>query len=183
MSVTQYTVIRAPINQLEKFVNLAISDEWQPIGSIWREYNDALQTMVKRSESGPGATSYKIVTAPVNQLETFVNRAIDEGWQPQGDVWREYDDALQAMIKGTLYGGAEGPKGEKGEPGPKGEKGEKGAKGEPGTNGSDGARGPKGDTPSLSVTADPDSGLDAASDLQALAEALSTRIKALESAP
>lgn len=79
--------------------------------------------------------------------------------------------------------GTDGSKGAKGDDGPKGAPGVDGADGAKGAKGDDGPKGPKGDagvTPSLEVTADSASGLEAATDLQSLAEALSTRLKALE---
>lgn len=213
MSVTEYTAIRASINQLDKFVMQAVQDGWQPVGSIWTEYGQAAQVMVKEDSPNGTTTDYKVVRAPIGQLDKFVSLAISDGWQPVGTMAQSFSEAFQAMKKGTGTTGEIGPKGDKGDQGlkgdagpkgdtgPKGDKGEaglKGATGEPGTDGTDGAKGdagakgakgdtgPKGDTgatPSLAVTADEASGLAAAANLQVLAEALSARIKAIEDKP
>lgn len=171
MSVKNYSVIRAQARQLEKFVNLAIADGWQPQGSVWREYDDAIQPMVKRSAGDGTTTGYKLVRVPEGQLERFVSAAVSDGWQPQGDVWRAHGEAMQAMVKGSIGGGATGPQGEsayevavsdgfvgdeaawlaslKGDPGTDGSdgpKGDPGADGADGPKGEPGADGAKGDT-------------------------------------
>ena len=167
MSVQDYSVIRAHTRQLEKFVNLAINDGWQPQGSVWRQYDDAIQPMVKRSSGDGVTTGYKLVLVPEGQLEKFVSDAVADGWQPHGDVWRVKGEAMQAMVKGTIGGGATGPQGEsaydtavsegfvgskaawleslKGTDGADGAKGDKGHKGDKGDAGADGAKGDKGD--------------------------------------
>lgn len=173
MSVQDYSVIRAHTRQLEKFVNLAINDGWQPQGSVWRQYDDAIQPMVKRSSGDGVTTGYKLVLVPEGQLEKFVSDAVADGWQPHGDVWRVKGEAMQAMVKGTIGGGATGPQGEsaydtavsegfvgskaawleslKGADGAKGDKGDTGVAGADGkdgldgTNGVDGKDGAKGD--------------------------------------
>lgn len=195
MSVTEYTAIRSNINQLDKFVMNAVQDGWQPIGSIWIECGQATQVMVREDSPNGTTTDYKLIRAPINQIDKFVNLAIKDGWQPIGTIAQSFSNAFQAVKKGDAATGEVGPKGDKGEqglkgdPGPKGDKGEvgpKGDRGEPGINGVDGAKGAKGDTgatPSLAVTEDETSGLAAAANLQALAEALSARIKAIEDKP
>lgn len=186
MSVTEYTAIRANINQLDKFVMQAVQDGWQPVGSIWTEYGRATQTMVKESAPNGTTTDYKVVRAPINQLDKFVNLAINNGWQPVGTVARFASEAFQAMKKGTGTSGEVGPKGDKGdkgEPGANGIDGAKGAKGDAGAIGPKGDKGEIGATPSLAVTADEPSGLASAANLQSLAKALSARIKAIEDRP
>lgn len=180
MSVTEYTAIRSNINQLDKFVMNAVQDGWQPIGSIWIECGQATQVMVREDSPNGTTTDYKLIRAPINQIDKFVNLAIKDGWQPIGTIAQSFSNAFQAVKKGDAATGEVGPKGDKGEQGLKGDKGDKGDKGEPGINGVDGAKGDTGATPSLAVTEDEASGLAAAANLQALAESLSARIKAIE---
>ncbi|EMB2838879.1 DUF1737 domain-containing protein [Pseudomonas aeruginosa] len=36
MAYTAYRVLKAPIDQIERFMTEAIADGWQPLGAVWR---------------------------------------------------------------------------------------------------------------------------------------------------
>ena len=160
MSVIEYKTVHASINQLGDKVKAQLSDGWQPIGSILvDEYENAIQAMSKEDETSATTTDYTVIKSSIRQIDTFVNKAISEGWQPIGSISRFFNEGFQAMKKG------ESASSEDGAPGAKGAKGDTGADGV---------------TPSLSVEANEFAGLAAAADLQELAEALSARIYLLE---
>ena len=143
-------------------------------------------------------TAYRMLKVPVVQIEKFMAEAIAEGWQPFGPPIMQYpasDHVLQAIVQGTPEGGG-GPTtitsegiSDASETGKSVLTAEDAAAARlaigAGTSsvviGSGGSQAAAGNH-DHSITADAGSGLAAAANLQALAVALSTRIKALEDA-
>jgi hypothetical protein len=57
-------------------------------------------------------TDYKVLRAPLDQIELIVSQAIEAGWQPYGapvGVKTNSSELAQIVIKGTLDGGSGGP--------------------------------------------------------------------------
>lgn len=56
-------------------------------------------------------TAYRVLRAPINQMESLMTEALAGGWQPLGSPFAQYPDSAvvyQALIKGTIDGGGGG---------------------------------------------------------------------------
>lgn len=152
-------------------------------------------------------TGYRVLRAPIDQIETMMDELIGDGWQPLGAPTLTYPNSnmvYQAIVQGTPDGGGGGHGGGGGpvtivvnditdatDTGKAvlladDEEAARAAIGA-GTGNSNLALGTTASTASAgdhnhAVTADAGSGLAAAANIQALAVALSTRIKVLEDA-
>ncbi|EPH0641243.1 DUF1737 domain-containing protein [Pseudomonas aeruginosa] len=57
-------------------------------------------------------TAYRVLKAPIDQIERFMTEAIADGWQPLGAPILLYPDdkaVYQALVKGTPDGSGTGP--------------------------------------------------------------------------
>lgn len=110
MEFTDYKTIKAPLNQIDQFVNDQIAEGWSPIGQLVVLTNrDAIQPMARGEEQPPAILEYFTVVAPLDQVDRFVSDRISAGWQPSGElVVLTTRNAIQPMVLGMTGGGGGG---------------------------------------------------------------------------